>query len=104
MTVIYSLCVFRSFSDLEQVLRSSSGGVSLLSSCPDPGPLHHGQKSTKGLHMTFSCNPSYILSGSASRVCQGNGEWSGHLPTCLRKQQAVVVKSVALRPFHLLIL
>lgn len=30
----------------------------------------------------FSCDPGFILSGSASRMCQTNGTWSGFSTEC----------------------
>ncbi|XP_062514658.1 CUB and sushi domain-containing protein 2-like isoform X2 [Corticium candelabrum] len=69
-------------TDLEQVLLSSVGDVSLSPTCSDPGPFHHGHKTIQGLHMLFTCHPGFSLTGSASRLCQGNGDWSGRLSTC----------------------
>ena len=33
----------------------------------------------------FSCDPGFILSGSASRMCQTNGTWSGFSTECSGK-------------------
>ena len=32
---------------------------------------------------TYSCNSGYTLTGDASRRCQGDGTWSGSIPTCI---------------------
>ena len=36
---------------------------------------------------TFSCNVGYRLRGSARRICQYTGEWSGSSPTCSGKRK-----------------
>ena len=80
-----NLLISYNWLDLEQVLLSSVGDVSLSPTCSDPGPFHHGHKTIQGLHMLFTCHPGFSLTGSASRLCQGNGDWSGRLSTCFRK-------------------
>ncbi|KAM9338426.1 sushi domain-containing protein 2-like [Symphorus nematophorus] len=43
----------------------------------------------KGATVKFSCNDGYTLKGSAERVCQDNGRWSGEDTSC------VVYKNIA---------
>jgi len=31
----------------------------------------------------YECNTGYVLSGGATRNCQGNGSWTGTAPTCI---------------------
>ena len=33
---------------------------------------------------SFTCNTSYELTGSDTRTCQSNGNWSGSDVTCIR--------------------
>ncbi len=37
---------------------------------------------TFGTTATYACNPTYTLSGSATRTCEASGMWSGTAPTC----------------------
>ena len=30
----------------------------------------------------YSCDTGYILIGNSIRMCQRNGNWSGHAPSC----------------------
>lgn len=41
-------------------------------------PLHRSD-------VRFYCHAPYLLVGSASRVCQADGTWSGHQPACIGK-------------------
>ena len=34
---------------------------------------------------TYSCNPGYALSGSATQTCDANGLWTPEAPTCIGK-------------------
>ena len=38
-----------------------------------------------GPRATFTCNPGYTLSGSATITCQNTGQWSPSEPTCTGK-------------------
>lgn len=57
--------------------------------CSEPSPIEHGQ-----LHapyrslfaeIEYTCDPSFTMFGSPTRVCGENGEWSGDQPTCFSK-------------------
>ncbi|KAL0966315.1 hypothetical protein UPYG_G00293790 [Umbra pygmaea] len=56
--------------------------------CPDPSELRNGMVSpvlsiyVVGNHTTYECFDGYTFYGSASRVCQSNGKWSGDTPIC----------------------
>ena len=39
----------------------------------------------------YSCDRGYSINGTAMRVCEGSGEWSGTMPQCIRK---IVVPSM----------
>ena len=58
--------------------------------CGTPSFLTNGQRhysgTTFGYTVTYTCNTGYrMTSGSSSRTCQSNGQWSGSHPTCTRK-------------------
>ena len=36
-----------------------------------------------GAEASYWCVPGYRLSGTGTRTCQENGEWSGNPPVCL---------------------
>ena len=62
----------------------------LSGSCGTPRSLSSGERSysstTVGSRVTYTCNTGYLrTSGSSSRTCQSNGQWSGTHPTCTRK-------------------
>ncbi|NXK09187.1 PAMR1 protease, partial [Herpetotheres cachinnans] len=65
--------------------------------CSDPGgPLNgyrrvvedtgflNGRYAKIGTVIAFFCNNSYVLSGNEERTCQGDGEWSGKQPICIK--------------------
>ena len=39
---------------------------------------------TPGSTVSYSCDPGYVLEGSAMRMCQTNGVWTGSDPVCNR--------------------
>ena len=43
-----------------------------------------------GATATYTCTISagYMLVGTAMRTCQDSGQWSGMVPTCIRKNDA----------------
>ncbi len=49
--------------------------------CPTLPPLN-GRVSASGGTATYTCNPGYTLSGSSTRTCLTNEQWSGTAPTC----------------------
>ncbi len=59
----------------------------LLSPIPAPqcptlfSPLNGRVSASRGT-ATYSCNTGYTLSGSSTRTCQTNEQWSGAAPTC----------------------
>ncbi|KAF5908920.1 Bardet-Biedl syndrome 1 protein, partial [Clarias magur] len=56
--------------------------------CPNPNVLENGAvQPVKPLYYvndttTYKCNSDYTFRGSATRVCQVNGKWSGGTPIC----------------------
>lgn len=54
--------------------------------CGNPGTPQNGYRlllgTTFGSQVTYNCLQGYDLSGEGTRVCLGNGLWSGSLPTC----------------------
>ena len=61
--------------------------------CADPGvPLNgarRGNDLSFGGELTFSCDIGYNLLGSASRVCQADGTFSGVEATCTGKKHCL---------------
>ena len=51
---------------------------------PDPD---NGQVDLSGTDIgstaTYSCDVGFLLQGSRTRVCLGNGLWSGQEPSCI---------------------
>ena len=58
-------------------------------SCSVPPTPNNGQRDYRGRNyrarVTFRCNTGYLLTGSSSRTCQSNGQWSGTQPRCVSK-------------------
>lgn len=56
--------------------------------CHPLAPLYHGYYELVPDLLTetveFFCNHSYVLSGSAQRMCQPNGTWTGTQPICIK--------------------
>ena len=63
--------------------------------CPALSDPENGAVSTTGTGVgdtaTYTCNSGYELSGSDTRTCQSNGEWSGSAPTCEGKYSILQV-------------
>ena len=59
---------------------------SIAIQCPALSDPENGAVSITGTGVgdtaTYTCNSGYELSGSDTRTCQSNGEWSGSAPTC----------------------
>ncbi|XP_077127218.1 CUB and sushi domain-containing protein 3 isoform X7 [Ranitomeya variabilis] len=55
--------------------------------CGDPGIPANGKREGKSFifqsEVSFICNPTFILVGSGTRVCQADGTWSGSPPRCI---------------------
>ncbi|XP_047218456.1 CUB and sushi domain-containing protein 1-like [Girardinichthys multiradiatus] len=55
--------------------------------CGDPGSpgggFREGNIFSYGSEVRFYCHTPYVLVGSASRLCQADGIWSGQQPTCI---------------------
>lgn len=60
-----------------------------VKSCGDPGDVLDGSRQgevfTFGNEIVHQCDLGYELRGSAWRVCQADGMWSGIHPTCERE-------------------
>ena len=54
--------------------------------CPALSDPENGAVTTTGTGVgdtaTYTCNSGFEISGSDTRTCQSNGEWSGSAPTC----------------------
>ncbi|XP_024291847.1 complement factor B isoform X4 [Oncorhynchus tshawytscha] len=67
---------------------SRQGSECRVMTCPDPSELRNGEVSpvllqyVVGAQTTYECHDGYAFAGSASRVCQSNGKWSGDTPIC----------------------
>ena len=57
--------------------------------CPDLTDPENGQVAVNGFApgdiATYTCNSGYSLSGPETRECQDDSNWSGVVPTCIRK-------------------
>ncbi|KAF7212586.1 CUB and sushi domain-containing protein 1 isoform X2 [Nothobranchius furzeri] len=55
--------------------------------CGDPGSpgggFRKGNIFSYRSEVRFDCHAPYVLVGSASRVCEADGSWSGQQPTCI---------------------
>lgn len=65
---------------------SGHGPVCERMPCPKPFPVHNGiidgDSFLFGDDISITCNIGYELIGTANRVCQPDGNWSGDAPTC----------------------
>lgn len=48
---------------------------------PDNGIVSYDSR-LEGSIAQYSCNVGFVLEGQSTRLCQGNGTWSGEEPTC----------------------
>ena len=46
----------------------------------------HGDVTSYGATVSFTCEVGYLLTGSPNRTCQADGEWSGDIAVCNRKE------------------
>lgn len=49
---------------------------------PDNGAVSH-PNTVEGSSATYTCDEGFALDGEETRVCQGDGNWSGEEPVCL---------------------
>lgn len=53
--------------------------------CPSPQRLVHGSHDgndfSSGRNVTYSCDPQYVMEGSAIVSCL-DGQWLGQIPVC----------------------
>ena len=55
---------------------------------------------TLGSVATYSCNDSFMLTGTSTRTCQADGTWSGDNPTCGESEWYISMSRCYLYPFH----
>lgn len=72
---------------------SFGAGASEVRTCDDPGFPKNGFRVVGDFRykasVEYFCNPGFIFTtGNRLRHCQGNGKWSGTLPTCKEKNKA----------------
>ena len=85
------VCPYRQFRDMQgfRVLVFFVSQFGAVVSCPEPAKPSFGLVSpggkTYGMRRTFNCRTGYSLRGSKSRICQGDGKWSGSKTTCTSK-------------------
>ena len=67
---------------------SGSAPSCILITCPVPQPnpnvIISGSLYTYGSEIQYLCNSGYALKGPSSRICTGEGGWSGDEPECIR--------------------
>ena len=55
----------------------------------DVGTVKYGTRQGSGFSygnsVSFNCNSGYALVGTAQRLCQQSGVWSGEQPRCVRE-------------------
>lgn len=60
------------------------------SECGDLGPPQDGRVDFSSMAIgsiaSYTCSEGYTLVGTATRICQPSGEWSGSVPECDCKQ------------------
>ena len=41
---------------------------------------------------TYSCETGLVIEGNSSRQCESDGNWSGEMPTCVRKHKQIYIQ------------
>ena len=82
MQIIFSLCVSYSLLIIIDIqcddLTAPSNGETTLCTSGRVGAGYEGDT------CSFTCNTGYELTGSDTRMCQSNGNWSGSDGVCRR--------------------
>ncbi|XP_078580606.1 uncharacterized protein LOC144864418 isoform X3 [Branchiostoma floridae x Branchiostoma japonicum] len=74
------------FASLEVIGRELQEFICNAAYCGDPGTPEFGSRAGdffEGSVVTFQCDPTYTLLGSATTTCFGNGTWSDPVPICV---------------------
>ncbi|XP_038669923.1 collagen alpha-1(X) chain-like [Scyliorhinus canicula] len=80
---LYGDNVIPASSDLEEISADLQKRV-YMSGCGKPPDVTGGEAHVAGKTVTYTCNPGYIMIGSATLHCQKNNRWSCDAPKCQR--------------------